>query len=140
MPGASMPVPSVASPSAPSTSAEDRPGAVTLIVGDILQRRAPQAASRREKRDRLQAIGLAGAVRPHQHHHIAPRLHARRAIIAEVREREAVDTRGGHANPSLPGLTRQSIVRISGQFLHIGLASRDSSRQSDLFSIRATNA
>ena len=28
---------------------------------------------------------------------IAPRLHARRAIIAEVRQAETVDTRGGHA-------------------------------------------
>ena len=40
-----------------------RPGAVALIVGDIVERGAAQAASRRQKRDRLDAIGLAGAVR-----------------------------------------------------------------------------
>src|SRR6185312_16941171 len=79
----------------------DRPGAVTLIVGDILQRRAPQTASRREKRDRLQAIGLAGAVRPHQHHDVAARLYDSRAVVAEVREGKAVDARGRHEGASV---------------------------------------
>ena len=81
-----------------------RPGAVALVVGDILQRRAPQAAPRREKRDRLQAIGLAGAVRPHQHHDIAARLHARRAIVAEMRKGKAVDAGGGHIHFVIAGL------------------------------------
>ena len=73
-----------------------RPGAVALIVGDILQRGAAQTASRRQKRDRLQAVGLAGAVRTDQHHHVAARLQARRAIVAEMREAETMDAGGGH--------------------------------------------
>src|SRR5258706_8434638 len=68
-----------------------RPGAVALVVGDIFQRRTAQAAARRQERDRLQAIGLAGAVRPDQRHDIRARRHARRAIVAEVRERQAMD-------------------------------------------------
>ena len=51
-----------------------RPGAVALDIGDIVERGAAQAPSGRQKRDRLDAIGLAGAVRPHQHHHVAARL------------------------------------------------------------------
>ncbi len=74
----------------------DRPGAVALIVGDVFQRGAPKPASRRQKRDRLEAIGLAGAVRPDQHHDVAARLQTRRAIIAEVRQRQPVDAGGGH--------------------------------------------
>ena len=76
----------------------DRPGTVALIVGDILQRRAPQAASRRQKRDRLEAIGLAGAVRPHQHHDVAARLHASRPIIAKMRQRQRWMREGVIAN------------------------------------------
>ena len=93
---ASMPVPSVARPSAPSTSADTAHEPSPWIVGDVVERGAAQAASGRQKRDRLDAIGLAGAVRPHQHHHVAARLQARRAIIAEVRQRQAVDAGGGH--------------------------------------------
>src|SRR5712671_2080955 len=73
-----------------------RPRAIALIVGDIVERRAAQTASGREKRDRLDTIGLAGAVWPDQHDHLTARLQARRAIIAEMREGEAVDAGGGH--------------------------------------------
>ena len=45
----------------------DRPGAVAFGERDLVERRAAQAASRREKRDRLDQVGLAGAVRSDQH-------------------------------------------------------------------------
>ncbi len=45
----------------------DRPRAVAFGERDLVERRAAQAASRREKRDRLDQIGLAGAVRSDQH-------------------------------------------------------------------------
>src|SRR5207244_2136254 len=48
-----------------------RPGTVALIVGDVLQRGAAEPAARRQQRDRLQAIGLARAVRSDQRDHIA---------------------------------------------------------------------
>ena len=67
-----------------------RPRAVALVIRDIVKGGAAQAASRRQKRDRLDAIGLAGAVRAHQHHHVTARLKARRAIIAEMREGKAM--------------------------------------------------
>jgi len=73
-----------------------RPGAIALIVGDILQRGAAEAAARRQERDRFQAIGFPGAVRPDQRHDIAARRNARRPIVAEMRQREPVDAGGGH--------------------------------------------
>ena len=85
----------------------DRPRAVALIVGDIFESGAAQTAPRRQKRDRLDAIRLSGAVRAYQRHHVTARLKARRAIVAEVREREAVNAGGGHGYLSLPGLTRR---------------------------------
>ena len=97
LPGGSMPVPSVAKPKRALDFGGHRPGAVALVVGDIVERGAAQAAAGRQKRDRLEAIGLAGAVRPDQHHDVAARLKARRAIIAEMRQRQAVDAGGGHS-------------------------------------------
>jgi len=71
----------------------------------LAQRGAPQATPRREKRYRLQAIGLAGPVRSHERHDIPARLHARRAIIAEMRQREPMDAGGGHVlSFVMPGL------------------------------------
>ena len=67
-----------------------------MIVGDVFQRRAPQSASRRQKRYGLDAIGLAGAVRPDQHDQIAARLQRRRAIVAEMREAQTANAGGGH--------------------------------------------
>src|SRR6185437_6428324 len=75
---------------------------------------------RRQKRDRLEAIGLAGAVRPHQHYHVPARLKARRPIIAEMRQAEAVNTGGGHvsrgagsASPPLPLWERVDRHRVA---------------------------
>src|SRR4030088_133566 len=118
-----------------------RPRSVALVVGDILQRRAAQATSRRQERDRLDAVGFSGAVRAEQHYHVPARRNARRAIIAEVREGEAMNAGGGHGSQSsLPGLTRQSIVRTSGQSLHTDPARSGYPRRSDQFSTRGTNA
>ena len=41
----------------------DRPGAVAFGEGDFVERGAAQAASGRQERDRLDQVGLAGAVR-----------------------------------------------------------------------------
>ena len=76
----------------------NRPRAVALIVGNVLQHRPAQPATRRQKRNRLDAIGFSGAVRARQHHHVAPRLKARRAIVAEMRELEAVNAGSGHCS------------------------------------------
>src|SRR5581483_2740700 len=57
---------------------------------------AAQAAAGREERDRLQAIGLAGTVGPDQRDHVRLHIHARRAIAAEMRQRQAVDAGWGH--------------------------------------------
>src|SRR6202041_128519 len=73
-----------------------RPRAVALIIRDIVKGGAAQAASGRQKRDCLDAIGLAGAVRADQRDHGTARLKARRAIIAEMREDKAVGGGGGH--------------------------------------------
>ena len=90
-----------------------RPGAVALIVGDIVERRAAQSAARRQKRNRLDAIGLAGAVRAHQHHHIAPRLQARRPIIAEMRQAEAVNAGSGHGGGGSIFLPSPLVERVA---------------------------
>src|SRR5947209_18658913 len=74
----------------------DRPGAVTLRKGDILQRRAAQAASGRQQRDRLDQIGLAGAVRPDQQHRPGADLDLRGVIAAEIGQGQATDSSGGH--------------------------------------------
>ncbi len=73
-----------------------RPGAVALVVGQILQGGAAQPAPRRQQRNRLQAIGLAGAVGAHQHHQVGGRAHARRAVAAEMCQGEAADAGSGH--------------------------------------------
>ena len=50
----------------------NRPGAVAFAERHIIERGTAQAAAGREKRDRLDQIGLAGAVRPDQHDRPAP--------------------------------------------------------------------
>ena len=73
-----------------------RPGAVALVVGDIFQRGAAQAPAGREIRDRLQAIGLSGAVEATSAI-MSPRAAIpARAIIAEMRQRQAMDAGWGH--------------------------------------------
>jgi len=60
------------------------PCAVAALVGGVFKTGAAQTASWRKQRNRFQAIGLAGAVRPYQHDKIAMRDEARRAIVAEL--------------------------------------------------------
>src|SRR6185312_6765345 len=84
-------------------------GTVALVVRDVFQRRAAQPTAGRKKRDRLQAIGLARAVRPDQRHHVAARLETRPAIIAEVSQGEAMNAGGGHV-----GLARRVLAVIAG--------------------------
>ena len=71
--GGSMPVPSVASPSAPSISAEtaQEPSPSESAPRHSVARRKPRPGAR--KRNRLDQIGLAGAVRARQHHQVAVR-------------------------------------------------------------------
>jgi len=40
----------------------DRPAGTGAAAGDLLEARTPQPAARRQERDRLQEVGLAGAV------------------------------------------------------------------------------
>ena len=69
-------------------------------------RRSPRPG--REKRDRLEQIGLAGAVRADQHDRlVARRSSARRAIAAEIRQRQAADAGGGsHGVPIVQAIRR----------------------------------
>jgi hypothetical protein len=76
----------------------DGPRAVALDVGDVVQRGAAQPAAGGEEGDCFEAIGLAGAVRPDQHDHVAARVERRRAIIAKVGEGQAMDAGGGHGH------------------------------------------
>src|SRR5262249_36154214 len=89
----------------------DRPGAVALIIGDVLQRGTAQAPPRRQERGSLQTIGLAGAIRPDKGHHVAPRIQGSPAIVAEVRQRQAMNAGRGHVeiiSSSCPALCRAS--------------------------------
>ena len=67
---------------------------------------APQAAAGREKRNRLEEIGLARAVGAHESDEVAGSRQARRAIAAEIREHEAADAGGGHEAPMSSPLRR----------------------------------
>jgi hypothetical protein len=100
-----MPVPMVVRPSAPSISADtaqDGRGAVfghivSLAERDLVQRRAPPAAPGRQERDRLQQIGLAGAVMADQHHRSAAKRDLHRPIAAKITQAQAEDPGGGHS-------------------------------------------
>ena len=74
----------------------DGPGTVALVERHFLERGAAQTAARREKRNRFDQIGLAGAVWPIEHDRCGVRLECRRMIIAEIAERQAADTGGSH--------------------------------------------
>ncbi len=65
--GASMPVPSVVRPSAPSISAEMAQEPSPSAKRDLVERCAPQTASRRQEGNGFDQIGLARAIRSHQH-------------------------------------------------------------------------
>jgi hypothetical protein len=69
-------------------------------VGEI---RAPQAAPRREQRNRLEYIGLARTIVAGQRHHVRADLYVERAIVPERRQRQARDAPHGR------GYTRMGI-------------------------------
>ena len=81
-----------------------RPGAAAAIVvvaaamGDVVQRRPAQAAPGPEKRDRLDEVGLAGAVGADQHDGVTVERDTGGAIAAEVGQRQAADAGGGHGD------------------------------------------
>jgi hypothetical protein len=54
------------------------------------------AAPGREKRDRLDEVGLARAVRPDEHHRPGADLDLRAVIAAEIRQGQAADAGAGH--------------------------------------------
>jgi hypothetical protein len=72
-----------------------RPGAVALGKGDVFERRAPQAAPGCEKRDRLDEIGLAGAIRSGEHHERRADVDLCGMVAAEIRQSQATDAGGG---------------------------------------------
>ena len=72
-----------------------RPGTVAFREGDIVERGAPQSPSRRQERDRLDEVGLAGAVRPDQHRRRRANLDLRGVVAAKIRQRQAADAGGG---------------------------------------------
>src|SRR5262249_2020707 len=73
-----------------------RPGAVALAERDLVEGGATKPAPRREERDRLEQIGLAGAVRADQDDGTVVDRARRGVIAAEVRQRQAADAGGGH--------------------------------------------
>ena len=81
------------SPSAPSTSAAHRPGAVALAraASSSVARRRPAAG--RQKRNRLQEIGLAGAVGPSSTTGPSPISEFGAAVGAEIRRAAAARPR-----------------------------------------------
>ena len=69
-----------------------RPGAVAFGERQFFHGGAAQAAAGRQQRDRLDQIGLAGAIGPGQHHRAGPaKLDLRGVIAAEIGERQAAD-------------------------------------------------
>ena len=95
--GGSMPVPSVASPSMPSTSADDRPGAVALGERHLIERRAAQARGP-GTRNEIASIRLVlpAPFGPASTTRSPADLEACRVIAAEIRQRQTADRGGGH--------------------------------------------
>ena len=74
-----------------------RPGAVAFLEGHFVQRRTAQPASGREKRNRLDQVGFAGAVRSAQHDRPGVAgLNRHTPVVAEIAQRQAADE--GHDN------------------------------------------
>ena len=83
----------------------DRPRAVALAEGHLIERRAAQTAAGREERNGLDQIGLAGAVRPDQHDRLLAGFERGRVVVAEIVERQAagssvIGSRVRNQNPS----------------------------------------
>ena len=91
-----MPVPSVARPSAPSTSAETahEPSPWMSATSSSVARRRPRPGDRNEIAS-MQLV-LPAPFGPDQHDQIAARPQGRRAVIAEMRQRQAANAGGRH--------------------------------------------
>ena len=74
----------------------DRPGAVALAEGDLVERGAAQPAAGRQEGNRLDQIGLAGAIGADQHDGRRVGFKRRRVIIAEVGEPDLAKASGNH--------------------------------------------
>ena len=73
------------------------PGAVAFRKGEFFHGGASQSAAGREQGDRLDQIGLAGAVRPGENHRPGSvEQNLRGVIAAEIGQRQALDEGGGH--------------------------------------------
>ncbi len=66
----------------------DRPGAVARPAGDLVELRPAQTAARRQKRHRLEQVGLAGAVRPGQHDRPPVQRQRQGGVVAEAGQLE----------------------------------------------------
>jgi len=64
----------------------NRPGTLALASRDFFEGCPSQSAAGREKRNRFEKIGLAGAVRPDQYDRAAAGADVELAIRAEIRE------------------------------------------------------
>ena len=69
----------------------DRPRAVALAEGHLIERRPAQTAAGREERNGLDQIGLAGAIRPDQHDRLLAGFEAGRVVVAEIVQRQATN-------------------------------------------------
>jgi len=72
---------------------------VTLAECDLLEGGAAKPPPGREKRDRFEQVGLAGAVRADQHHRAVADRQRCGVIAAEIREGQAADAGGIRHRP-----------------------------------------
>src|SRR5262249_32272836 len=88
--------------------------AVALRKRNFIELCAAQPPTRRKERDRLQHIGLAGAVRTSERHQTCLRRHGGRAIVAEIGEGQSAYAGGaGHDSASAPSLPSALGARAS---------------------------
>jgi hypothetical protein len=81
-----------------ATAVSSVPGA-SILERDLIERGAAQPASGREERNRLDQIGLAGAVGSNQHDRPGRDLDLGRAVAAEIRQGQAANTGSAHCRP-----------------------------------------
>ena len=65
--------------------------AIALLEGHFFERGAAKTPAWGQKRDRLDQVGLAGAVRPNQYDRPLVGFERGRAIVAEIAQRQAAD-------------------------------------------------
>ena len=91
-----------------------RPGAGPADAVDLAKPRPAQAAPGGQERDRLEQVGLAGAVRPGQHHRPCLDLEPRPGVAPEIDQREPAHGEARRlARPSVEGERHQTRMGIS---------------------------